>query len=138
MNIILFGPPGIGKSTVIGKLKTLGAKAIDLEDLYPNRLRFQIPNLVSNTFIGAADLNPKRKYSKALKILLHADQSVYDARRKGRDASQPGKASQAKHLISDWLTPDTFDLEINTTYCNADELALHLLRLFEMEGWKDA
>lgn len=102
MNIILFGPPGIGKSTLIGTLKTLGKRAIDLEDLYPNRIRFQVPNLVDNVYIGAADLAPARSYRNALKVLLTMPQAQYDARRAARDANQPGKAAQDRHLIKNW------------------------------------
>jgi energy-coupling factor transporter ATP-binding protein EcfA2 len=104
MNIILFGPPGVGKSTLIGTLKTLGKRAIDLEDLYPNRIRFQVPNLVDNVYIGAADLAPSRQYRNALKVLLVMDQDKYDARRSARDKQQPGKAAQSRHLMEDWMT----------------------------------
>jgi hypothetical protein len=106
MNIILFGPPGVGKSTLIGHLKILNQNAIDLEDLYPNRVRFQIPNLVDNTYIGAADLAPSRKYRNALKVLLTMSQEAYDARRAQRDKQMPGKASQSHHLMSDWAKAD--------------------------------
>lgn len=115
MNIILFGPPGVGKSTLIGVLKTNGHGAIDLEDLYPNRLRFQIPNVVDQLFIGAADLNPRRKYRNSVKVLLTMDQAAYEARRAKRDALNPGKAQQAKHLMSDWTKDVTYDAIIDVT-----------------------
>jgi energy-coupling factor transporter ATP-binding protein EcfA2 len=103
MNIILFGPPGIGKSTLIGTLKTLGQRAIDLEDLYPNRLRFQIPNVATDTFIGAADLDPKRTYPNAVKVLLYLPQDKYEARRAQRDQANSAKAAQRAHQIDEWL-----------------------------------
>lgn len=113
MNIILFGPPGIGKSTLCGVLKTKGFGAIDLEDLYPNRLRFQIPNVAVNQFIGAADLSPRRKYPNCVKVFLYLDQSAYEAQRAARDARIPGKGNQSKHLISDWMKDVKYDHIVN-------------------------
>jgi predicted ATPase len=115
MNIILFGPPGVGKSTLIGVLKTRGQRAIDLEDLYPNQMRFQIPNLTDNTFIGAADLSPKRKYRNAKKVLLYLPQKAYDARRAQRDHAQSGKASQAHHEIDAWLEGTDYDVILDVS-----------------------
>jgi len=115
MNYILFGPPGVGKSTLIGILKTQGMRAIDLEDLYPNKIRFQLPNLTDDTFLGAADLNPSRSYRNAKKILLFLEQSDYDARRKERDANAPGKAQQAQHTIDDWRKGANYDFVLDVS-----------------------
>lgn len=133
MNIILFGPPGIGKSTIIGILKTLGQRAIDLEDLYPNRIRFQIPNLTPNdeaVFIGAADLSPSRSYSNTKKVLLYADQSTYDKRRALRDREIPGKANQSKHSIDSWKKA-SYDLQLDTSGMNPKQVAQTLISFVE-------
>jgi ABC-type cobalamin/Fe3+-siderophores transport system ATPase subunit len=108
MNIILFGPPGVGKSTLIGALKTAGHRAIDLEDVYPSGIRFQLPNLVDNVFLGAADLSPKRNYPSAVKVLLYMPQDKYEERRSNRDALQPGKANQTSQKVDDWLQETQF------------------------------
>lgn len=135
MNIILFGPPGVGKSTLIGNLKILGKNAIDLEDLYPNRMRFQVPNLVDNTFIGAADLSPARKYRNCLKVLLTLSQEAYDARRAQRDKAQPGKASQAHHNISDWEKAQ-YDILLSTEGLTPIEVARTLVSQVERRDVK--
>lgn len=110
-NVILFGPPGIGKSTMIGALKLAGCKAIDAEDIESSRLRFQLPSVVSNTFIGAADLNPRRQYRNCLKVLLTLkDQKQYDEQRKARDRLHPGKASQRSHTLEEWANLTDYDL----------------------------
>lgn len=129
-NIILFGPPGVGKSTLLGILKTKGFSAIDLEDVYPNRLRYQIPNIVQGAFIGAADLNPKRRYPASVKVLLYADQKQYDARRASRDAVNKSKASQAHYLMEDWNTPNTFDYVLDTTHIGPQATAKALTSIY--------
>lgn len=130
MNIILFGPPGVGKSTLIGILKTQSQRAIDLEDFYPNRIRFAIPNYVDNTFIGAADLDPKRSYRNAKKILLFLPQDAYDARRAQRDSKVAGKGAQAHHLVADWLKGVDYDrvIDASGTSTRTAQLLLSYLR----------
>jgi len=129
-NIILFGPPGIGKSTIIGILKTKGIGAIDLEDFYPNRIRFQIPNLVQGKVLGAADLNPQRKYGNALKVLLIADQDSYDQRRAQRDAKDKGKASQAHHDVEVWKNAN-YDFIVDTSKQSVDRTAGDIIRIYK-------
>jgi hypothetical protein len=131
-NIILFGPPGIGKSTLIGILKTKGIGAIDLEDLYPNRIRFQVPNLVTGKILGAADLNPSRKYSNAIKVLLTAKQDVYDARRSERDQKVSGKASQSHHDVSSWEKAP-YDYILDTSKRSALVTANDIIRIYKKE-----
>lgn len=100
-NVILFGPPGIGKSTIIKELIAKGYPAIDLEEVWPNEYRFELPHKLHHTIIGAADLDPK-KYKDHIKILLYLPQSEYERRRAIRDKAQPGKGSQKPHNIEDW------------------------------------
>lgn len=130
MNIILFGPPGVGKSTLIGVLKTLGQSAIDLEDFYPNKIRFQVPNFVNNTFIGGADLAPKRKYTNAKKVLLYMPQESYSARRTRRDQGQPGKANQSEHNIQDWLENTEYDWIVDVSP-RPEQVAKYLISLMK-------
>lgn len=128
MNIILFGPPGVGKSTLIGVLKTLGQGAIDLEDFYPNKIRFQVPNLVDSKFIGGADLSPKRKYTNAKKVLLYLPQESYSKRRQLRDQGQPAKANQAEHNIEDWLEDTEYDWIVDVSP-HPEKVAKYLISL---------
>lgn len=130
MNIILFGPPGVGKSTLIGTLKTLGERAIDLEDVYPSRVRFTLPNNVDNVFLGGADLDPKRKYHNAKTVLLYLPQEKYSRRRAFRDRRQPGKANQAEHLIDSWLENTEYDWIVDVSP-HPKDVAKHLISLMK-------
>lgn len=134
MNVILFGPPGIGKSTIIGHLKTLGERAVDLEDV-DSRLRYQLPNSSDGVFFGAADLDPKRKYRNAIKVLIYAPQEVYAARRLERDSRHPEKASQREHQIEAWMDDfiwtDVICTGPNTPLKSPRDVALYLIRLME-------
>lgn len=131
VNLILFGPPGIGKSTIIGILKTKGIGAIDLEDVYPNRVRFQIPNMIEGKVIGAADLNPRRGYIKSLKVLLTARQDEYDKRRGIRDAQVEGKSNQAQHNVEDWQRDTSYDYVIDTTKQDAATTAKRIADIYK-------
>lgn len=114
MNLIIFGPPGIGKSTQIGSLKSAGYRAVDLED-FESRNRFQVPNWLRNAFIAGADLDPKRKYPGAIKVLLVTDENKYARRRAIRDASVPGKGEQPVHTIAQWIEGNNFDERIDAS-----------------------
>lgn len=115
MNIILFGPPGVGKSTLIGILKSEGFRAIDLEDIYPHKVRFQIPSYIDGAIIGAADLNPARNYHNSVKVFLNLPQDIYEKRRALRDAKFPSKAGQNKHDIKSWLNGVKYDYVIDAS-----------------------
>jgi hypothetical protein len=69
--------------------------------------------MVKDTVLGGADLNPKRKYKGALKILLTMDQSRYEQRRARRDADYPEKANQKAHTIEDWIHGAEYDAVMN-------------------------
>lgn len=128
-NILLFGPPGIGKSTLIATLLKQGKRAIDLESLWPSKVRFKVPYVIEGTYIGMADLNPKIRYPNSIKVLLYMPQSAYNRRRAARDKSYTEKASQKYHNVEDWLTPD-FDVVLDVDH-GIDETISMLEKLAE-------
>lgn len=98
MKYILFGPPGIGKSTLI---KALGG--LDLEDV-PQEDRLRTLYNTNYAWYGAADLNPDSARSgDFVWVCLMADPSIYASRRAERDRNTPGKGAQKQ-----WDSPDQF------------------------------
>ncbi len=72
--IVLYGPPGAGKSTIIKAAKELGWPAIDLEEAgetYEERRKALAKHQDSEEFtlFGAADLKPE-DFSKDTKLVL--------------------------------------------------------------------
>lgn len=132
MNFIIFGPPGVGKSTIIGQLKLCGTKAIDLEDFYPDDSRFSIPSKVDNCFLGGADLDPIKEYKGCKKVLMYMSEKSYKERRSIRDRKHPSKADQKQQTIEQWKDGEWFDIVINAEgpiECVASDL-LHLARKY--------
>jgi hypothetical protein len=101
-NLILFGPPGIGKSTIIHHLVKAGVPAVDLEELpdLPSRNLFIKQH--KGYILGGADVFPKQPIGHSFKCLLYGDQIAYDNRRAARDSQQPHKSMQAKHSMMTW------------------------------------
>lgn len=134
LNIILFGPPGIGKSTLIGALKLRGQKAIDLEDIYPNALRYQVPSIVEGCYIGGADLNPQRKYNNCKKVLLYMDQESYSKRRAERDRYFKEKGLQARHDIDNWVKAGGFNYIVDVANKTPDQVVDELIKLISQHN----
>jgi DNA polymerase III delta prime subunit len=101
-NLIIFGPPGIGKSTLIRFLKDNGVPAFDLEWLPDLNARMEFIRTHSGFILGGADVNPKEPIKHSFKLLLTMPQHLYDERRAARDQDDISKASQRQHLMSDW------------------------------------
>lgn len=101
--VLIFGPPGIGKSTICFEVAKRGVPSIDLENINQES-RKQTFDLISYGIIGAADLHPKENYKNTIKVLLVLEQEEYEERRKNRDLIYPNKANQSHHKINNWLT----------------------------------
>lgn len=106
--VALFGPPGIGKSTLVRRLARRRIDAVDLENVSEeNRKRYLIYR--QPRVIGAADLSPYEVGVGYLHVRLSLpDQKDLMVRRQARDAMSPGKAKQPFWFAcpSDWVHMD--------------------------------
>lgn len=112
MNFVYFGPPGVGKSTLVKALH-----GIDLE-LVPTALRKRFARGMivrgNGLVVGAADTQPGMyPASSWVRVLLLPPRSVYDARRAQRDADKPEKASQPDVYSNFEKDKGSFDLVLS-------------------------
>ena len=109
----LFGPPGIGKSTIIQRLVERQYNALDLEDIWgmgvaKNEEFVQIlGKLVTNDthlFLGAAGLRVEILVENGFSpVLLYMEEKKWDGRRRRRDKERPEKADQIAPSPDDFL-----------------------------------
>jgi len=99
--VLIFGPPGIGKSTICLEIAKRGFPSVDLENINKENRR-KIFNSIPHGIIGAADLPPKENYENTIKVLLVLEQEAYEKRRATRDSKNPSKLKQPLHNIMDW------------------------------------
>lgn len=127
-NVMLFGPPGIGKSTLVrSAADAIGDEfAVDLEDPRMRGLyqamgfdwMFNQGRNGGSNIIGAADLDPLVNYPRTIKVVLTLPEKDYARRRAERDAGRPDKAEQALQTIKGWRGIS------DAVYLPADENAL--------------
>lgn len=97
---VFFGPPGIGKSTIIDQ-----HNGYDMETSFPT---VDYVKLKKATVIGGAGHDHKDEMFKGMtKVLLTLPQNEYDERRESRDEDEPTKASQDRHEIENWLNKES-------------------------------
>jgi len=118
-NVWLFGPPGIGKSTIVQMAQDSGTFGFDFESIWGDQkaidavlLALQCTN-PQNSFaiIGTAGLDPKIRYN-GFKVLLTLSQSHYEERRLTRDIRVKEKAQQDRHLVSHWRALTDWDATV--------------------------
>lgn len=121
--LLLFGPPGIGKSTIIKLIAYRpGLVAVDLELVYP--VMGQMMEILEDlrglkafgpyvfpydVVVGAANLDPTRHYLGYKRALLTLSETDYAARRAERDARHPEMANQPIHTMEHWLSLTNWD-----------------------------
>lgn len=147
-NLILFGPPGIGKSTIIRSLQNprYGVVALDIEIVWNNKpLKGQARTLMSlytqvqDTFglepmiVGGAGLDISILYPGFKKVLLFLRQSEYEERRNARNLERPEFAKQGEHLIDNWLRKVKWDYVVSVSK-SVDDVIAHLVGLSFIKG----
>lgn len=103
--VLLIGPPGAGKSTIIKLAKQRGLDAIDLEDFGHgadgHELRQQAAEKLiveakadRSIIVGMADIDPATFPKDSLHIMLLPSRDIYSKRLENRDALFPHKKGQ--------------------------------------------
>lgn len=107
--IVFFGPPGVGKSTLVRAAGRLGH---DLEASWPTPP--DLDALMTYRRVGAAghhpDVFPPDRF---IRVLLLPPRSIYDTRRAQRDLEQPDKAGQDDVYNNFASDTDSFDLVLD-------------------------
>ena len=98
--IVIFGPPGVGKSTLVKLATKRGIRAYDLEDCADKAERkIKVQKILDAKFngtilIGAANLHPEDFPHEAKFILLLPDRNIYLKRLEKRDKLEPEQRGQ--------------------------------------------
>lgn len=103
--VLLIGPPGAGKSTIIKLAKQRGLNAVDLEDFgrgasgHESRKQAAEKLIVAakdedSIIVGMADIDPIIFPSDSIRIMLLPSFETYKRRPQERDARSPHKSGQ--------------------------------------------
>ena len=110
IKIALFGPPGIGKSTIASRLISIGERGLDMESVH---FLGESPGLEIIPIIGQGDgyiivscaglPHTAGQFMGFTTVLLAGGEKAYAGRRKRRDARISNRAVQPEHKIQDWV-----------------------------------
>lgn len=130
MNLLIFGPPGIGKSSVVEAIHQVRPQYItfDFEKVWDDKAMLGrvksffaiLPSVQSvldlpPVILGAAGLDPNDQYPGYRKVLLTAAQDRYNTRRKVRDSRTPQFAAQSEHETREWEHLTKWDHILDTS-----------------------
>lgn len=114
--IMLFGPPGIGKSTIVKNLHGFDLESVPVYTATGVNISL-LHQTISAALIRKVKLfaaggvlpchlpEPRDCYT----VLLHLPQTDYESRRYHRDSLMPHKSLQSPHKISDWFALYNWD-----------------------------
>lgn len=92
--LVLVGPAGAGKSSLIRALAEAGYSAVDLEDSHVKGHQRSVDEIPTGyDFVGGAEVKP-RAHASYVWALVKPSRKMYDERRATRDKLQPAKAAQ--------------------------------------------
>jgi hypothetical protein len=93
--VVICGPPGSGKTTIISTLRNMGYMALDLEQSHRRGIQRSAAILRLPIFYGAAEITPQSVIDAGFHlVLLLPSENVYYTRRRMRDSEHPYKAGQ--------------------------------------------
>lgn len=142
--LALIGPPGIGKSTIVARFKTV-TRTLDLEEFYDQSTdydgsiispRYQYETRCDEalvregpTLVGAGAYPGQRLRMLGFRVaLLHMPQNGYEERRSARDRLNPEKRGQRKHRVMDWIRRfASYDLILSADNRDIDHIITLLL-----------
>ena len=146
MRILLFGPPGCGKTTMVESMLRHGVPGFDLEtlskrdknglwrqDVYLTRLH-QLKLEFTDVVVGGAALLPRRDYPGWIKVLILPPREQYLIRRENRDLDKPAKlgqtqASKAWRAFYELYQGGVFDVRLTSRNGNIANDVLHVRQL---------
>lgn len=135
--LVLFGPPGVGKSTLINLALTQGIDACDFELMgnnYEERLHAMKTEFSTTASIkqlyGAADLKLSDIPTNIITVLLLPPKEVYVDRLQTRDDSFPKKRGQNGQHVYDVFQQIREDFDIVLSAIESPEETLNCIKDF--------